>query len=127
MKMKTILLAGALGLGAVNLASAATVQYVYLTGSTAARTASYNALNSLNVWDSAPTFVGFGNSTASKSTYMIFSNSISSQPIIVKCLWSGSEAGIADVSSSAQEPFLNDPGQGGVPDPGPGGPPSVTS
>ena len=39
---------------------------------------------------------------------MIFSNTVSTVPTIVKCAWSGSEAGIVDVSGSTAELFLQD-------------------
>jgi len=116
MKLKSTLIAAALTLYFAGEADAA--QYVYMTGSTAARNAGYAALNSANVFDSPPTFVGYGNSTAAKCTYMAFSGTItiSGVPtaVIVKCTWSGSEGGIRDISTGLSEPFLNDPGVGGV-------------
>ena len=115
-KLKAAFLASALSLGLVDLAGAA--QYVYITGSTAARNAGYSALISANVFDTVPTFVGYGSSTAAKCTYMAFSGTItiSGVPtaVIVKCTWSGSEGGIRDISQGLSEPFLNDPGVGGV-------------
>src|SRR5437899_6643401 len=115
-RLKAAFLTSALSLGFVDLAGAA--QYVYITGSTAARNAAYTALNSTSVFDSAPTFVGYGNSTASKCTYMEFSGTITisgvATAVIVKCAWSGSEGGIRDIATGLSEPFLNDPGVGGV-------------
>jgi hypothetical protein len=114
--LKAAFLASVLSLGLMDLAGAA--QYVYMTGSTAARGATYSALISSNVFDSVPTFVGYSSSTASKCTYMAFSGTItiSGVPtaVIVKCTWSGSEGGIRDISTGLSEPFLNDPGVGGV-------------
>jgi len=116
MKLKSNFLALALSLVLAEVASAA--QYVYITGSTAARNAGYAALNSTNVFDSLPTFAGYGNSTAAKCTYMAFTGTItiSGVPtaVIVKCTWSGSEGGIRDISTGLSEPFLNYPGVGGV-------------
>src|SRR5215472_16253557 len=111
-KLKAVFLASAVSLGLGDLADAA--QYVYITGSTAARGATYATLNSTNVFDAVPTFVGYSSSTASKCTYMVFSNTISGVSTIVKCTWSGSEGGIRDISLGLSEPFLNDPGVGGV-------------
>jgi hypothetical protein len=107
MKIKTLVITGALSLGLVNLASA--VDYVYVTGSTAMRGIVYHTFfDGNNVFDAAPSFVGFQGSSASGCNFMVFSNTIASTPTIVKCHWSGSEAGIADVSSAAQESFLAD-------------------
>jgi hypothetical protein len=114
MKLNSSILAAALGLASVSLASA--TQYVYYTGSTAARDAIYNALIAGVGFDNANvSFVGAGNSSPGSCTYMCFSNTVSTVPTIVKCLWSGSEAGIADVSGSGLEYFLLDPGTQSVP------------
>src|SRR5882672_1408808 len=117
MKLKTTLIAAALTLYFAGQANAA--QYVYITGSTAARGAAYATLSSASaVFDSAPIFVGYGSGTASKCPFMEFSGTItiSGVPtaVIVKCTWSGSEGGIRDISTGLSEPFLNDPGVGGV-------------
>src|SRR3981189_1937710 len=107
MKIKSLVIAGTLGLGLVNLASA--VDYVYITGSTAMRGIVYHTFfDGNNVFDAAPSFVGFQGSSASGCNFMVFSNTIASTPTIVKCHWSGSEAGIADVSSANQQSFLAD-------------------
>ncbi len=115
MKWKSISIAAALSFGCLRQSEAA--QYVYMTGSTAARGTVWAALTT-NVFDSSPTFVGYSSSTASKCTYMAFSGTItiSGVPtaVIVKCTWSGSEGGIRDISQGLSEPFLNDPGVGGV-------------
>jgi|ERR1044071_4232898 hypothetical protein len=116
MKLKTTVITAALVLGFIGVTQAQ--QYVYMTGSTAARNAGYAALISTGVFDSPPTFVGYGSSTAAKCTYMAFSGTItiSGVPtaVIVKCTWSGSEGGIRDIATGLSEPFLNDPGVGGV-------------
>jgi hypothetical protein len=108
----------ALGLASVSIASAQT-QYVYYTGSTAARDAVYNTImNGSTVFDHQPEFVGYGSSTPGNCSWMAFSNTISGNPTIIKCDWSGSEAGIADVgtvSGPLQELFMNDPGTGTIP------------
>jgi hypothetical protein len=112
MKINPIIVAGALSLGFVSLADA--TQYVYLTGSTACRSIVYATLNSTAVFDAAPQFTGYSSSTASKCTWMEFSGNIGGNATIVKCYWSGSEAGISDVVNGSSEQFLNDPGVGGV-------------
>lgn len=113
MKINRSILIAALGLASVSLASA--TQYVYYTGSTAARDAVYNTLiNGSDVFDSTPTFVGYGSTTPGSCSYMEFSGTVNTVATIVKCAWSGSEAGITDVSGSGTESFLADPGTGGV-------------
>lgn len=113
MKINSAILAAALGLGSVSMANA--VNYIYYTGSTAARDAVYTALtNGVGFDNNSVTFAGFGSSTPSGCSYMEFSNTASSVPTIVKCEWSGSEAGINDVSTGTQEPFLADLGTAGV-------------
>jgi hypothetical protein len=107
MKTKSLLITGALGLGLVNLASA--VDYVYMTGSTAMRATVYATFrNGTSVFDAAPSFVGLNGSSAAGCNFMVFSNTIAGTPTVVKCHWSGSEAGVADVSSANQVSFLSD-------------------
>jgi hypothetical protein len=107
MKTKSLLLAGALGLGFATVAGA--TQYVYVTGSTAARGAFFNSVtNGSTVFDAAPSIVTQGSSNPGGSTYMNFSNTLSGVATIVKCHWSGSEGGISDLSGSATEQFLDD-------------------
>ena len=103
MKINSSIVAAALGLAFVSQVSAQT-QYVYLTGSTAARDAVYNTLMAGAGFDNANvSFVGYGSSTAGNCSYMEFSNTVSGTPTIVKADWSGSEAGITDVSGSTLE------------------------
>lgn len=115
----TSILAAAFGLASVGLADAQT--YVYITGSTAARSAVYAALSSGTgeVFDSAPTVVAQGSSTASKATYMNFSGNIGGNPYVVKCDWSGSEGGIADLANNLSENFLADGASSSSSSPGP--------
>ena len=117
MKLNSTIAAIVLGLGTASVASA--TNYVYITGSTAARGAIYNALAAGEGFD----LNGSGNlvpptiivttaaTTAAGSTasYMEFQGTINSVTTIVKCAWSGSEAGISDVSGTASESFLPDP------------------
>jgi hypothetical protein len=108
------ILAAALGLASVSLASA--TNYIYITGSTACRGAVYNALAAGVGQASAPTAIVYGGSTASSATYMEFVTTVASTPTIIKCAWSGSEAGTLDISSTTQqEYFLLDPGTGSIP------------
>lgn len=107
MKINATLFTVGLGLASAGLAGAQ--NYVYMTGSTAARNAVYATLAASGaVFDAAPTITTQGNATPAKATYMTFSNNISSQPYIVKCQWSGSEGGIADLAFASSENFLAD-------------------
>jgi hypothetical protein len=108
MNTKSIILAGAIGLACASLASAAT-QYVYMSGSTAARNAFYlTIMDGTTVFDAAPTVVAQGNSDPSKATYHLFHGTIAGADTILKAHWSGSEGGIADIAGSATETFLDD-------------------
>jgi hypothetical protein len=112
MKKKSFLLACLIGAASISLSQA--TQYIYLTGSTAARATVYNTLIAGVGFDASPTFVGYGSGTPSGCTYMNFSNTVSGISTEVKCSWSGSEAGIADTAGTVSEAFLNDAGVGGV-------------
>jgi hypothetical protein len=118
MKINSALLALGLGLASATLAGAQT-HYVYITGSTAARNAVYATLNSTAVFDAAPTATTQGSGTASKATYMTFVGNIGGLPFSVKCDWSGSEAGIADISLNQSENFLQDGAASSSSSPGP--------
>ena len=118
MNMKSILLAGAISLGAITLASAAT-QYVFVTGSTAARAAFFTAVSDNNtVFDAAPSFVGQGSGTPASCSFMSFHGNIGGNDTIVKCHWSGSEGGIADLVGGTQS-FLDDAATSSSGTPGP--------
>ena len=107
MNTKSILLAGAIGLGSASLASAA--QYVYVTGSTAGRNAFYLAItDGSTVFDAAPTVVAQGNADPAKSTYMTFHGNLGGVETYVKTDWSGSEGGIADIAGTGTRQFLAD-------------------
>src|ERR1017187_879148 len=107
MKLQTSLTAALIALGIISQASA--TQYVYISGSTAARNAAYATLNSTAVFDSAPSVVTQGNAAAAKANYMTFSNTIAGTPTVIKCEWSGSEAGVSDLAGiPATESFLDD-------------------
>jgi hypothetical protein len=107
MKTKSLLLAGAFSLGMVGLAEA--TQYVYVTGSTAARTSFFNAVtNGTTVFDAAPTSITQGNANPANASYMNFHGNLSGVDTILKCHWSGSEAGVADIAGSGTQQFLDD-------------------
>ena len=119
MNTKSIILAGAIGLACASLASAAT-QYVYMSGSTAARNAFYlTIMDGTTVFDAAPTVVAQGNSDPSKATYHLFHGTIAGADTILKAHWSGSEGGIADIAGSATETFLDDTAATSSTSPGP--------
>jgi hypothetical protein len=98
----------------VSVASAAT-SYVYITGSTAFRPAVYNTLNT-SVFDAAPTVAAYkcssiGTLDPHTAGLMNFSGNIGGQPYMIKCDWSGSEAGIQDLvaaSGASKENFMAD-------------------
>jgi hypothetical protein len=114
MKINTTILAAALGLASVSLASA--TQYIYISGAATSRGAVYNALAAGLGQDAAPTAIVYTGSSAASATYLEYVTSIGGTPTIIKTDWDGSEAGILDVTSSSQtELFLLDPGTGSVP------------
>jgi hypothetical protein len=101
---KSLVLAGVMS--AATLANAA--QYIYLTGSTAARSIVYNTIiNGSTVFDAAPTVVVQGGKTLSGANYMNFHGNLGGNDTILKCHWSGSEGGIADLVGGTQL-FLTD-------------------
>ncbi len=107
MNNQSILLAGALSLCVASMASAA--QYVYMTGSTAARAAFYTAvIDGTTVFDAAPTIITQGSASPGSASYMNFVGTLGGVATIVKCHWSGSEGGIADIAGSGTEQFLDD-------------------
>ena len=107
----------ALSVGFAGVASAQ-VNHIYLSGSTAFRAATFNAVKAS--FDAAPTVAAWGCAAANlvptgeiqaqTGKFMMFSNTVSSTPTIVKCAWSGSEAGIQDVvqNSTKFEGFPTD-------------------
>jgi hypothetical protein len=123
MNSRSIVLAAALGLSLVNMANA--VNYVYMTGSTAARTQVYNTLNDVGVvFDAAPSVATQGSATPSKCSYMNFTGHLVGDSVgtvtTIKCHWSGSEGGITDLVGGTEQ-FLTDaaPNDTGSTPPGP--------
>ena len=98
MKMNKYILAAALGLGTASVINAATV---YITGSTAFRGNTETALNTAGVvFSPAPTETKWA---ADGSTYMAFQGTGTAAvnggaALTVLCAWSGSEAGVQDIS-----------------------------
>ena len=105
MNSKSLVLAGAMGLGIMGLANAQ--QYVYLTGSTAARSIVHNTLSDSSVFDAPPAVVYQGGSSAAGATYVKYDGNVGGTRTIVKSHWSGSEGGIADLVGGTQQ-FLDD-------------------
>ncbi len=89
---------------------------VYITGSTAFRSAAYAALASSGtggLWDSPPsitTYGGSGTPPDSGASYQLFHGTINTVDTYIDCLWSGSEAGIASVASATPSQTLDDGG-----------------
>ena len=106
-----MVLTGALGLALVNVASA--VNYVYITGSTAARNSTVQAIFTVGeVFDSITSSNYQSSSTYYKASYqMVTGHLLNDTPGVVttvKTHWSGSEAGIADLVTQGNEQFLDD-------------------
>ena len=116
MKINKLITAGVLCLGTLGVSNAATV---YLTGSTAVRGTVQAALLDpvSGVFASAPTYTvwdgGSGpNNAGNGGNYMTFIGTANATngggPLVIKCHWSGSEAGIHDVASGLSQNFLTD-------------------
>lgn len=116
MKINNLAAAGVLSLGLVSMASAQ--NRVYITGSTAFRPALYDALSAC--FDSTPSIAAYKCSTVGTldphtAGVMEFKGNISGSLYIIKCAWSGSEAGIADLATASKtETFIDDIGVNGV-------------
>lgn len=104
---KSILAAAALTLGMAGVSEAGTV---YLTGSSAARSAVYAALNSVGVvFNAAPAVTTYDGTAGSPNgaNYMAFVGTDTfGNPLTVQCHWSGSEAGVKDVATGQSENFI---------------------
>jgi len=113
--MKSILMTGAMSLGLAGSAFAQQqpgVNYVYITGSTAFRPAVNLAISNLLSGSGLAITTYKPTSAASNdwtlASYVLFSNTVSSVPTIVKTSWSGSEAGIIDATDAAKQNFVDD-------------------
>ena len=110
MNNKSLLLTGAIGLSLVNMADA--VNYVYITGSTAARNSAVQAIKDPGVvFDTVSSVVYQSSSTDYKATYQNVTGHLRGDAAgvvtTVKCHWSGSEGGIADLVGGTEQ-FLDD-------------------
>jgi hypothetical protein len=100
MKIVTLTIAT---LAATTLSHAQT--FVRLTGSTAFRANTHNAIR--NIMAAGHTFA-FTGSSLSSANQSIFSGTVNSNPVIIKCTWSGSVDGTNTVSNSVPIAFLPD-------------------
>ena len=102
MKIKKITLATLLGLGLV--ASASAVNFVYVTGSTAFRSAAFNGIT--NSFDAVPSVATRDGSAASgnNANWMLFHGNVGGVETWVNCHWSGSEDGVAGVAQPGSNP-----------------------
>ncbi len=117
MNINKLVVAGALSLGVVSMAQAQ--NRVYMTGSTAFRPALYNALSS--IFDASPAVQIAAYKCSTTGTLdphtagqMEFKGNIGGAAYIIKCSWSGSEAGISDLAKNTTETFIDDIGVNGV-------------
>lgn len=116
MKINSLVLASAVSFGIAGLANAQ--NRVYITGSTAFRPGMYDAIKSL--YDTAPSIAAYkcsavGTLDPHTAGQMEFDGNIGGARYIIKCAWSGSEAGILDLATASKtEPFIDDIGQNGV-------------
>lgn len=113
MTNKSMLLASAFSMALACAANADTTNYVYFTGSTAARGTVFSTLTAPGVvYSAAPSVVAQGNATASKAPYVMLTGHLvgdsASTWTIVKTAWSGSEGGISDVANNGKQYFLSD-------------------
>jgi hypothetical protein len=116
MNKKSLLTCALVAVGVISQASADNT--VYFTGSTAFRTQAFNTLNSVagpsagGVFDIPGTTVGghvapaitlssWGAShvNGDNGSFMLFHGNIGGTPTFVDCAWTGSEAGIANITS----------------------------
>jgi hypothetical protein len=124
MNKKSLLTCALVAVGVISQASADNT--VYFTGSTAFRTQSFNTLNSTagpsagGVFDIPGTTVnghvapnitlsawGGSHANGDNAAYMLFHGNIGGSPTFVDCAWSGSEAGIANITSLPAPAVVN--------------------
>ena len=113
MNNKSILVAGAMSLAIVNLASAS--QDVYMTGSTAARSAIDAAFTTAGAVFQAAAATYTTTPPASGATLVNYTGTLvgDTVPTTVHCFWTGSEGGFSDlVGVPATETFYDDSNTG---------------
>ncbi len=99
--MKKLLLSSLIGLALSASASAQTV--LRLTGSTAFRAATHNAIK--NIMGPSVTY-GFTGSTLGGAGQAIFTGTVGANPVIIKTSWSGAVGGVQTVAGSLNVNFL---------------------
>src|SRR5665213_3135686 len=109
MKIEKSILLAVLGLSMAGIAQA---DEIFLTGSTAARSAVFNTMtNPGSVFTATPVMTLFG-AKGGGDTFMAFAGTLvgGSGTTIINCDWSGSEAGIVDVATTGgkSETFIAD-------------------
>jgi hypothetical protein len=117
MNMKSLVLASVVTLGLTTMVNAQS--YVYMTGSTAGRAAIFATMSDTTangVFD-AGTATIIPSGATSGSSRVNFRGTIAGVDTMVKCLWSGSEAGYSDVAGVTTETFLTDDGSAVDPTP----------
>ena len=124
MNKKSLLTCALVAVGVISQASADNT--VYFTGSTAFRTQAFNTLNSVagpsagGVFDIPGTTVaghvapaitlsawGGSHANGDNAAFMLFHGNIGGSPTFVDCAWTGSEAGIANITSSPAPNVVN--------------------
>src|SRR6266404_5201611 len=110
MKAKLLLVTCLTALGLVGAANAQ--NFVYITGSTAYRNAINKTLRAMFDASPAVQVAAYGSTTEFKATFLSFEGNIGTVAYRIKCHWSGSEAGVADVATGLSESFLDDIGTG---------------
>src|SRR6266850_5608892 len=102
MKLTQSTLGILLGLGLASSASA--VNFVYITGSTAFRSAAFTAIT--NSFDAVPQIATRDGSAASgnNANWMLFHGNVGTVETYVACHWSGSEDGIAGTAVPGGNP-----------------------
>ena len=115
--MKKLLLTAIVGLSLLNMADAATVTVIHITGSTAYRANTHNAI--MHILGGTPA-TGTANTLPAGSGYAytgsslggagqaIFHGFYSGNEVLVETSWSGSAAGIQTVAGSLPVNFLDD-------------------
>jgi hypothetical protein len=102
MKINKSALSALLGLGLVSSASA--VNFVFITGSTAFRSAAFTAIT--NSFDAIPQIATRDGSSATgnNANWMLFHGNVNGVETFVDCHWSGSEDGVASVAQPGSNP-----------------------
>jgi hypothetical protein len=109
MKIKSILALGLLSLGLTSLVNAQTTNYVYITGSTAFRPAAFTAILNLMTNDSSRTVSAWSCASATDPTgggNQQVSGVIGGANYVITMKWSGSEAGISDITGNGTQAFM---------------------